>query len=266
MSSKSTASPNPKPKKPAKSALPADDVRAFRTRLNAFLEEKDARGRKWSNAKWGVYAFYDYDGEPIYVGQTNEKLRTRIRRHLTNQRSDAVAMRILDVFEVADAEIWPLWDMESVSAKDKDARKALDAYEYTAYLTAIKESRFKAILNEKIPPISEPVVMPPSLRWSLIDDETRRDRKHPDIRIARRAETISRLAAVARERGEVSEGLRRVLVVQAVRLAFIAAERLAFAEGRAAPDPSAISVESLVGSVLYEYSDPHGNVVDDDSD
>jgi hypothetical protein len=267
VSSKSTASPNPKPKRPAKSSLPAPDVRSFRKRLTAFLEEKDDQGRKWSNAKWGVYAFYDYDGEPIYVGQTNEKLRTRIRRHLTNQRSDAVAMRILDVFEVADAEMWPLWDMEGVSAKSKDAKRALDAYEYTAYLNAIEASRFKAILNEKIPPVSETVEMPPSLRWSLIDEEVREERKHPDIRIARRAETISRLAAVARERGEVSEGLRRVLVIQAVRLAFIAAERLAYSEGRPPPDPTAIAVERLVGSVLYEFTDPYGeDSVDEEDD
>lgn len=268
MSSKGTASPKTKTKKPAKSSLPAPDVRGFRKRLLAFLDEKDDRGRKWSNAKWGVYAFYDYDGEPIYVGQTNEKLRTRIRRHLTNQRSDAVAMRILDVFEVADAEIWPLWDMESLSAKNADAKKCLDAYEYTAYLNAIEESRFKAILNEKIPPISETVAMPPSLRRSLIDEDVREERKHPDVRIARRAETISRLAAVSRERGEVSEGLRRALVVQAVRLAFIAAERLAYAEGRPGPDPSAIAIERLVGSVLYEFTDPHGedNVDEDEID
>ncbi|KAF0208176.1 MAG: excinuclease ABC subunit C [Gammaproteobacteria bacterium] len=42
--------------------------------------------------KWGVFAFLDYDGEPIYVGQTNEVLRTRTGRHLTNQRTNAVAM------------------------------------------------------------------------------------------------------------------------------------------------------------------------------
>jgi hypothetical protein len=263
VSSKSVSSPNPKPKKPPKSSLPAPDVRSFRKRLAAFLDAQDDQGRTWSNARWGVYAFYDYDGEPIYVGQTNEKLRTRIRRHLTNQRSDAVAMRILDVFEVADAELWPLWDMEGVSAKSKDAKRALDSYEYTAYLNAIEQSRFKAILNEKIPPVSEKVEMPPSLRWTLVDDGGE-ERKHPDVRIARRAETISRLAAVARERGEVSEGLRRVLVVQAVRLAFIAAERLAYAEGRPPPDPTAIAVERLVGSVLYEFTDPYGEDDHDD--
>jgi excinuclease UvrABC nuclease subunit len=51
---------------------------------------------KVGNFKWGVYAFFDYDGEPIYIGQTKEQLRTRIRRHLTNQRTDAVAMSVLD--------------------------------------------------------------------------------------------------------------------------------------------------------------------------
>ncbi len=268
MSSKSTASPAPKPKKPQKSKLPATDVQEFRRLLKEFLSERDDEGRKWADAKWGVYAFYDYDGEPIYVGQTNEQLRVRLGRHLTNQRTDAAAMRILDLFEVASVEIWPLWEFEGVNLREKkakayiDARERLDASEYTAYLDAIANSRFKAILNEKIPPVSERVDLPPSLRRDLITPEIRKDRSHPDIRIARRAETISRLAAVARERGEVSEGLRRVLVIQAVRLAYISAVRLAYAEGRAEPDPSAIDVEALVGSVLYEYSDPEGQDAD----
>lgn len=264
MSSKSSASPASRPKKPSKSTLPADDVQRFRRNLSAFLSERDEAGRQWSDARWGVYAFYDYDGEPIYVGQTKEQLRVRVQRHLTNQRTDAVAMRILDLFEVAEVEIWPLWELEDTPSKRDDperfiaAAKQLDATEYTTYLEAIAGSRFKAILNEKIPPRSARVPLPKSLRRTLVDDVTRAERGHRDIRIARRAETISRLAAVARERGEVSDGLRRVLVIQAVRLAFISAERLAYVEGRAAPDPSAISVASLVGSVLYEHSDPDG--------
>lgn len=262
MSSKATASPQPKPKKPTKSSLPADDVRSFRAALKSFLNETDDEGRKWADAVWGVYAFYDYDGEPIYVGQTNEQLRVRIQRHLTNQRSDAVAMRILDVFEVAEVEVWPLWGLDVSDQPIQKKKRALDAYEYTAYLDAINNSRFKAILNEKIPPRSKRVELPPSLRGAIIDDETRAERGHPDIRIARRAETISRLAAVARERGEVSEGLRRVLVVQAVRLAYLAAERLAYVEARPAPDAGAINIESLVGTVLYEHSDPAGEAVD----
>jgi hypothetical protein len=235
--------------------------------LDDALDEKDEQGRGWADAQWGCYAFYDYDGEPIYVGQTNERLRARIKRHLTNQRTDAVAMRILDVFEVAELEVWPLWEFEGIDKrKGKDswtaAQRTLDAVEYSAYLSAIEKSRFKAILNEKIPPVSLVVTLPSSRRFNLISERTRVERGHPDVRIARRAETIARLAAVAYERGQVSDGLRRVLVIQAVRLAYLAASRLAFAEGRPTPDPAAINVEALVGSVLHEYD----NGADDSED
>jgi hypothetical protein len=229
--------------------LPAKSVQDFRTLLELALGTKDDQGRKWADAQWGCYAFYDYDGEPIYVGQTNERLRVRVRRHLSNQRTDAVAMRILDVFEVAEMQLWPLWEYEGVSATNKQARQHLDSIEYNAYTLAIEESRFKAILNEKIPPVSDLGDLPPSRRFALISDQTREERGHPDVRIARRAETISRLAAVAHERGEVSTGLRRVLVIQAVRLAYLAAIRLAEAEGRSAPKAGVIHMEGLVGSV-----------------
>jgi len=234
-------------------------VRDFRALLDDALARRDLEGRIVSAAKWGVYAFYDYDGEPIYVGQTNEQLRVRVRRHLTNQRTDAVAMRILDVFEVAEMELFPLWELEPVRAHDREAfaaaKEQLDSTEYSAYLRAIEQSRFKAILNEKIPPVSPRVELSESFRFHLVSAETRAERGHPDIRVARRAETIARLAAVAHERGEVSDGLRRVLVIQAVRLAYLAAARLAFVEGRPEPDPGAIDVARLVGSVLHEHDD-----------
>ena len=239
-------------------------MREFRQLLDAALSDQDDQGRKWADARWGCYAFYDYDGEPIYVGQTNEQLRVRVQRHLTNQRTDAVAMRILDIFEVAEMELWPLWDLQEVMKKKSapevffGAQIALNSVEYTAYLKAIEASRFKAILNEKIPPVAPKVDLPSSRRYTLISPETRAERGHPDVRIARRAETIARLAAVAHERGEVSEGLRRVLVIQAVRLAYISAVRLAYVEGRPEPYPSAIDITGLVGSVLSEYSDPQG--------
>lgn len=254
MSSGGKSTPKRAARKPSRKSLPASSVRQFRELLDAALAVQDETGRAVGSCIWGVYAFYDYDGEPIYVGQTKERLSNRIRRHLTNQRTDAVAMRILDTFEVAELEMWPLWDLaEPPVDGGVDARQSqLDAAEYTAYLLAIDESQFRAILNEKIPPLSEPITLPRSYRVKLISDETREERGHPDTRIARRAETISRLAAVAHERGEVSDGLRRVLVIQAVRLAYLAAVRLAFTEGRPAPRPSAISVEGLVGNVLYD--------------
>src|SRR6266446_61366 len=90
------------------------DVAAIRKEISKFLNRHDSKKRTIGNAQYGVYAFYDYDGEPIYVGQTRESLRSRIGRHLTNQRTDAVAMNVLDPFEVAEIEVWPL-RLENIS-------------------------------------------------------------------------------------------------------------------------------------------------------
>lgn len=236
--------------RPRRSDLPSPQVREFRNALAVALDESDEAGRVIGNAKYGVYGFFDFDGEPIYIGQTNEQLRTRIRRHLTNQRTDAVAMRVLDIFEVASIEMWPLWELDDLSAADAKAR--LDQVEYSAYVRAIKDSKFRAILNEKIPPVSQVETLPPSYKFELVRFEPTDERWHPDVRLARRAETISRLAAVARERGEVSDGLRRVLVIQAVRLTYLSAARYAESRGEGAPDASAIDVEALVGNLLAE--------------
>lgn len=178
--------------------------------------------------KWGVYAFYDYDGEPIYVGQTKEQLSGRVGRHLTNQRTDAVAMSVLDPFEVAEIEVWPLPQFEGVHSKHPDFKQAkayLDALEHHVFLRLRAESKFRAILNEKDPPA--PTVQinePPSMRGSVVSDEVRELRDHPDTRLARRALVVSKLAQVISER-DVKMGLRRVLVTQAKRMLHLAEQR-----------------------------------------
>ena len=84
--------------------FPPFETEDLRNNLATFLDSgfQDPSGAPAlvGNSRWGVDAFFDDDGEPIYVGQTNARLRTRIRRHLTNQRTDAVAMSVLDPFEV----------------------------------------------------------------------------------------------------------------------------------------------------------------------
>lgn len=74
------------------------EVDALYGSVKSALDTLAANGRRVGDCQFGMYLFYDYDGEAIYVGQTQERLRTRIRRHLTNQRTDAVAMRVLDPF------------------------------------------------------------------------------------------------------------------------------------------------------------------------
>lgn len=193
--------------------------------LNSRFQEPSGNVHKVGNYKWGVYAFFDYDGEPIYVGQTNEKLRTRIGRHLTNQRTDAVAMSVLDPFEVFEIEVWPLPEFQGVSGKDVEARLHLDALERLITAKAIAGSQFKAILNEKDPPPGDlQVQAPPSFRARIVSDRVYAIRSHPDFRIARRALIISRLAQVISER-KVQGGLRRVMLAQAKRLQWLADRR-----------------------------------------
>ena len=207
------------------------DISAIRKRIRQFLRTSTTEGRKIGTAKFGVYAFYDYDGEPIYVGQTKERLSGRIARHLSNQRTDAVAMNVLDPFEVAEIEVWPFFELQSKSGKDRRASRKLAAAEYAVYGKVLKRSTFKAVLNEKDVPKTNPIDLPGSYRGRIIPDELYESRKHPDVRIARRAATIANLAKVISER-QVSKGLRRTLLTQARRLERLARLRFEEIEGR----------------------------------
>jgi hypothetical protein len=203
-----------------------EDLRESLTRfLDAPFDQGKAPAMLVGNFRWGVYAFFDYDGEPIYVGQTNERLRTRIRRHLTNQRTDAVAMSVLDPFEVFEIEVWPLPDLQDAPRTDVAARQHLDALERLITERAIENSQFKAILNEKDPPPGRLAVeAPASMRRRIVSERVFELRSHPDFRLARRALILSRLAQVISER-KVQGGLRRVLLTQAKRLQWLASRR-----------------------------------------
>jgi GIY-YIG catalytic domain len=203
-----------------------EDLRESLTRfLDAPFDQGKVPAMLVGNFRWGVYAFFDYDGEPIYVGQTNERLRTRIRRHLTNQRTDAVAMSVLDPFEVFEIEVWPLPDLQDAPRTDVAARQHLDALERLITERAIENSQFKAILNEKDPPPGRLAVeAPASMRRRIVSERVFELRSHPDFRLARRALILSRLAQVISER-KVQGGLRRVLLTQAKRLQWLASRR-----------------------------------------
>jgi hypothetical protein len=211
-------------------SFPPFETEDLRKNLAAFLtapfdDPVIGRARPVGSFTWGVYAFFDYDGEPIYVGQTKEKISTRIRRHLTNQRTDAVAMSVLDPFEVFEIEVWPLPQFEKTRKGDLAAKAHLDALEHLVYENAIANSTFKAVLNEKDPPAPMmAITAPPSMRYRIVSEHVHRIRSHPDFRTARRAMIMSRLAQVIAER-KVQGGLRRVLLTQAKRLQWLADRR-----------------------------------------
>jgi hypothetical protein len=219
------------------------ELERFLDQRGALLHTKTSEpiNQKIGNFRYGVYAFFDYDGEPIYVGQTNEQLRVRIRRHLTNQRTDAVAMKVLDPFEVFEIEIWPLPDFEGQDMNASIARR-LNWLERAVFDRLIEQSRFKAILNEKDPPllVDATAVIPTSVRGRIVSDAVLKLRGHPDTRIARRAETLSLLTKVIAER-RVQSGLRRTLLTQAKRLAWLAERRMNELRGQPISDEQARS-------------------------
>jgi len=141
-----------------------EEVAAIRSEIELCLNSRDDQGRVVGDAKYGVYAFYDYDGEPIYVGQTKEKLRVRIRRHLTNQRTDAVAMNVLDPFEVLDIEMWPLWDLDDRGISNQTKLQKLNQAEYTVYQMVLEQPALGAVLNEKNITPTLLLTLPHSLR------------------------------------------------------------------------------------------------------
>ena len=204
---------------------PPEEVAAIRAELEKALNTSDEQGRVIGNVGKGIYAFYDYDDEPVYVGQTVEKLRTRIRRHLTNQRTDAVAMSVLDPFEVAYIEMWPFWDLEDLKSDNIYARSTLGSGEYTIFQQLLSRSVFGAVLNEVAVKEAPIISLPKSYRFRIVPEPLFSRRKHPDVRIARRANTIAKLAQVIAERS-VQRGLRTTLLTQARRLEHLAKQRL----------------------------------------
>jgi hypothetical protein len=103
----------------------------------------------------------------------------------------------------------------------------LNWLEYEIHRDALAKSQFGAVLNEKDPFPCEPLHFqrPPGYRGTIVSEAVYKLRSHPDTRLARRAETLSLLAKVVSER-QVKKGLRRTLLTQAKRLAWLADRRL----------------------------------------
>ena len=247
---------------------PPQETVDLRAALRSFIEQplshhvdrapstKTGKSITIGAVKWGVYAFFDYDDEPIYVGQTRESLGSRIGRHLTNQRTDAVAMAVLDPFEVMKVTVWPLPEYQDVKGDPKrvDAARTaadhLNSLERSVFVKLVADSRFKRILNEKDPPDLVECEIPPGIEGTIVPDAVRVLRSHPDVRIARRAQTIARLTQIIAGR-DVQVGLRRALATQADRMAYLAKSRFealggdAAVEERSEDEPTEHDVDAL---------------------
>jgi Uri superfamily endonuclease len=75
----------------------------------------------------GVYALCDLDGVPIYVGESVDGIRSRVRRHLTSARSDIIANRMIDVWEIAYVKAWPVTHAAAIPALEAYLFATFDA-------------------------------------------------------------------------------------------------------------------------------------------
>ncbi len=109
----------------------------------------------------GVYALCDLDNTPIYVGQSKDGIRSRVARHLTSARSDIIANRQIDVWEIAYVWAYP--------AESSDMINALEAQLFHAF-----HSRSQ-LMNGTVPPIGNfgPVPDPAQVVQVMSDDEIR---------------------------------------------------------------------------------------------
>jgi hypothetical protein len=62
----------------------------------------------------GCYVLCDLDQVPIYVGQSVDGIRARVNRHVTSARSDIIANRQIDVWEIAWVWAYPVEDKAEI--------------------------------------------------------------------------------------------------------------------------------------------------------
>ena len=128
----------------------------------------------------GVYSLCDLDEIPIYVGQSKDGIRQRVRRHLTSARSDVIANRQLDVWEVAFVWSWPV---ENVSMLDP-----LESHLFHLFNDS------QTLMNGSIPdPVQLTFPVPHQVRVQLMTETEIITRQAPERRLPRQAAQFGQL-------------------------------------------------------------------------
>ena len=129
----------------------------------------------------GCYALCDLDGVPIYVGQSVDGIRSRVLRHLTSARSDIIANRQVDVWEIAWVWAYPVAD-----------RADIGAVEASLFQTFHSRS---PLMNGKAPRIAamEPSDPTPAQITQVMPEAEIGQKSEPALRLPRQAEYYSQI-------------------------------------------------------------------------
>jgi GIY-YIG catalytic domain len=129
----------------------------------------------------GCYVLCDLDQVPIYVGQSVDGIRSRVNRHLTSARSDIIANRQIDVWEIAWVWAYPAKDRAEISSLE-------DALFHEFHGRS-------ALMNGKVPkpPIDRSKSPEPSQKVQMMSDTEIAEKKDPALRLPRQAEHYSQI-------------------------------------------------------------------------
>ena len=142
---------------------------AFRARAVATLDPRI-----------GVYALCDLDSVPIYVGQSVDGIRARVRRHLTSARSDIIANRQVDVWEVAYVMTWPVADPAEIGGLEASLFHAFNGQ--------------STLMNGSVPIRSNTAaIIEAEQRVQVMSDDEIARRLDPAVRLPRQIEHYGRL-------------------------------------------------------------------------
>ena len=129
----------------------------------------------------GCYVLCDLDQVPIYVGQSVDGIRSRVNRHLTSARSDIIANRQIDVWEIAWVWAYPVERTEDIGMLE------------TALFHEFHGQ--SALMNGKVPkPPERPMPIPaPFQRIQVMTDAEIREKRDPALRLPRQVEHYSQI-------------------------------------------------------------------------
>lgn len=136
--------------------------------------------RKLTN-RIGCYVLCDLDNVPIYVGQSTDGIRTRVNRHLTSARSDIIANRQVDVWEIAWVWSYPVMDRSQITPIEN----ALFHRFHTV----------SALMNGRVPPppVGRFAIPEPEQQVQVMADAEIEEKCDPGLRLPRQAEHYSQI-------------------------------------------------------------------------
>ncbi len=185
----------------------------------------------------GVYVLCDLDEVPIYVGQSKDGIRARVRRHLTSARSDVIANRQLDVWEIAFVWAWPVAEKRII---DKTRRKKIAPADelHIQRIESALYHRFdikSRLMNGTIVPQlakreASSLKLDAPVRVQVMSDDEIEKRRDPALRLPRQAEHFRNLLDHMLNVKNAPE-LRRALKVHFSRLQKYCLDFLAATEG-----------------------------------